>query len=61
MTGTTTQRASDRPSSAYTERRFVRPHRWPEIWCSSCGEGFGPGNFGFSHCENHDGLEPVDD
>jgi hypothetical protein len=27
--------------------------RFDEVFCSSCGEGFGPGNHGFSHCEHH--------
>jgi hypothetical protein len=22
-------------------------------WCSNCGREFGPGNHGFSHCEDH--------
>lgn len=30
------------------------------ISCSSCGQGFGPGDSGFSHCESHAGLTPVD-
>lgn len=40
-------------------------HRWPgdngtgkaprfqNVSCSSCGQSFGPGNEGFSHCDNH--------
>ncbi len=27
--------------------------------CSQCGEEFGPGDHGFSHCENHKHLRPV--
>ena len=27
--------------------------RWPNVSCSSCGEEFGPGDSGFSHCEHH--------
>jgi hypothetical protein len=29
------------------------PPSFPETWCSQCGKGFGPGNHGFSHCEDH--------
>jgi hypothetical protein len=25
--------------------------------CSQCGGEFGPGDHGFSHCENHQGIE----
>lgn len=28
--------------------------KFAETWCSQCGEGFGPGNHGYSHCRNHD-------
>lgn len=27
--------------------------RFENVSCSSCGEDFGPGDHGFSHCENH--------
>jgi hypothetical protein len=27
--------------------------QFDEVFCSSCGQGFGPGNEGFSHCEHH--------
>ena len=30
--------------------------RFPAVSCSSCGEEFGPGNNGFSHCLDHSGL-----
>ena len=26
------------------------------VWCFNCGEDFGPGDSGFSHCESHKGL-----
>lgn len=35
------------------------PPRFSETFCSSCGRGFGPGDHGYSHCENHAGLTPV--
>ena len=28
-------------------------------YCSNCGQQFGPGDTGFSHCESHAGLFPV--
>lgn len=31
-------------------------HKYPETFCSQCGGEFGPGNEGFSHCENHKHL-----
>lgn len=27
--------------------------KFPETSCSQCGRDFGPGNHGFSHCEDH--------
>ena len=30
------------------------------VWCSSCGEEFGPGGKNFSHCVDHDDLEPIE-
>lgn len=33
--------------------RDVRPHRFAHIACSSCGQEFGPGNFGYSFCADH--------
>lgn len=33
--------------------RLVRPHRFPETWCSQCGRSLGPGNHGLSHCIDH--------
>ena len=34
-----------------------RGPRFDNVSCSSCGEDFGPGNSGFSHCESHAGME----
>lgn len=31
--------------------------RFPQTWCSSCGEEFGPGDSGYSHCEDHEDAE----
>jgi len=36
-------------------------HRFPVVACSACGETFGPGDHGFSHCGNHAGRRPTDD
>lgn len=36
------------------------PPRFPETFCSHCGGAFGPGNSGFSHCEDHAGLRDLD-
>lgn len=33
--------------------------RFPVTYCSSCGEAFGPGEHGFSHCKNHKGKRPL--
>jgi hypothetical protein len=30
--------------------------RFPSVSCSSCGKGFGPGNEGFSHCDDHERI-----
>ena len=35
--------------------------KFAQTHCSQCGEGFGPGNHGFSHCEDHKGIPIVDD
>lgn len=31
--------------------------RFENVGCSQCGRSFGPGDHGFSHCENHAGLK----
>ena len=41
--------------------RYQREHqdferiaaRFPEVSCSQCGQSFGPGNSGLSHCRDH--------
>ena len=32
--------------------------RFANVSCSQCGQEFGPGDHGFSHCENHMDLTP---
>jgi hypothetical protein len=39
-----------------TNSQQARPARFNNTFCSHCGNAFGPGNEGFSHCENHAGL-----
>lgn len=34
----------------------VNKYKFPEVYCSNCGQQFGPGDSGFSHCESHAGL-----
>lgn len=34
--------------------------RFPEVSCSSCGRAFGPGDHGFSHCDQHEGMPSHD-
>jgi len=38
----------------------VREYKFENVSCSSCGEDFGPGDNGFSHCESHSGITPID-
>jgi len=35
--------------------------RFPNVTCSHCGGAFGPGDHGFSHCENHAHLMRLTD
>lgn len=35
--------------------------RFAQVFCSSCGQGFGPGDEGFSHCADHAHLQPDED
>lgn len=36
-------------------KRNAERHRFLDVTCSQCGRNFGPGNFGFSRCEDHTG------
>ena len=31
--------------------------RFDSVGCSNCGESFGPGDSGFSHCKHHKGMK----
>lgn len=33
--------------------RDTMPFRFAEVWCSQCGQSFGPANEGFSRCQDH--------
>lgn len=33
--------------------------KFENVSCSQCGQEFGPGDHGFSHCRNHEHLKPV--
>ena len=33
----------------------MRPPRFENVSCSSCGRDFGPGDWGYSHCADHAG------
>lgn len=37
----------------HAARRREPPHNFPKTFCSNCGREFGPGNFGYSHCDQH--------
>ena len=39
----------------------VRGPRFHVVTCSACGESFGPGNSGYSHCYDHAGAVAMDD
>jgi hypothetical protein len=46
-------------SEANSVERTVRPRFW-QTYCSQCGQEFGPGDCGFSHCSDHKGEDPAD-
>lgn len=33
--------------------------RFPNVICSNCGQAFGPGDSGFSHCQSHRHLRAL--
>ncbi len=37
----------------------IKPARFPITGCSQCGQTFGPGDSGFSHCKHHKGLRTL--
>ena len=46
--------------SRFDEKNAPPSPRFPDVGCSSCGQSFGPGDHGFSHCEHHKGLKGYD-
>ena len=34
--------------------------KFEQTYCSQCGEAFGPGDEGYSHCDQHKGLANPD-
>jgi len=34
-------------------------HKFASVSCSNCGQQFGPGDHGYSHCENHAGRKAL--
>lgn len=56
----------DYSTSESTEHRPPIPGdapltRYARTYCSQCGQAFGPGEHGWSHCENHAHLTPEDE
>jgi len=41
---------------AFASAGAVRAPRFAKTYCSQCGGEFGPGNSGYSHCEDHRSL-----
>ena len=57
-------READRQARLQRERdAFIQqqPSRFERVYCSACGQGFGPGDAGFSHCPDHAHLQPDED
>ena len=40
-------------TKAWSARSKASEFKFQQTFCSSCGREFGPGNHGFSHCEDH--------
>lgn len=56
---TAISKAATRALSGEAESRAAGPYRFPNVDCSACGNSFGPGDNGFSHCRNHKDLRAV--
>lgn len=60
-------RLTDDAINAYEELKLavannpadIPRYKYGETFCSQCGGEFGPGNKGFSHCENHKHLPRI--
>ena len=47
-----------RHKGSRSDRKVARPepgktYKFENTYCSQCGREFGPGDHGYSHCENH--------
>ena len=49
------ERAEKAEAELAEARKDAPKHRFNNISCSQCGHDFGPGNFGYSHCDDHTG------
>ena len=38
---------------AIEANRTIHPFKFENVSCSQCGQDFGPGDHGYSHCEDH--------
>lgn len=47
----------DRIEDALLQQIERASPKFQNVFCSNCGQEFGPGNDGFSHCESHRGLK----
>ena len=39
------------------EQRMAAEPKFPETYCSQCGQNLGPGDSGVSHCRDHASVE----
>lgn len=48
------EQGNDHPSdNAISKAKEWENCKFADVYCSQCGESFGPGNHGYSHCEDH--------
>jgi len=45
--------SQDCPQCLINNGRHIKPERYENTYCSQCGCDFGPGNYGYSHCQDH--------
>lgn len=48
----------DAATDLMTNAKKEEEPRFENVGCSQCGQSFGPGDHGFSYCENHAGRSP---
>lgn len=49
----------DQPEPHALQAIYGSRTKFQSVSCSQCGQSFGPGDHGFSHCKNHEHLKPV--